>query len=144
MVTLCNGDPPDTIKEEIERDFREKFAGETNAGRMMLTFSPDRQHAAVVQPLKVEDFGNRYEALASRCRQQIFTSFRANENLFGIPTAQGFNSEEYAEAFKLFNRTQIQPAQQRIADAFDRICGQQGVLTITPFSLEDARTTIVQ
>lgn len=144
MVTLCNGNPPDTIKEKIERDFREKFAGETNAGRMMLTFSPDRQHAAVVQPLKVEDFGNRYEALASRCRQQIFTSFRANENLFGIPTAQGFNSEEYAEAFKLFNRTQIQPAQQRIADAFDRICGQQGVLTIIPFSLEDAGATIVQ
>ena len=145
FIELCNGAPTsDEVKDEVERNFNEKFAGENNAGRMILGFSPDRQHSAVIHELKTDDFGNRYDALAARCRQQIFTSFRANENLFGIPTAQGFNSEEYAEAFKLFNRTQILPAQKRIADAFDRICGQQGVLTITPFSLEDAGATIVQ
>ena len=145
FIQLCNGVPTsDDVKEEIERDFTEKFTGGENAGRVILSFSPDRQHSAVIQELKTEDFGSRYDALAKRCRQQIFTSFRANGNLFGIPTeSNGFNAEEYQQAFDLFNRTQIQPVQARIADAFDRICGAQGVLTIEPFTLEGA-TNIVE
>lgn len=137
FVQMCNGVPVmDEQKREIERDFTDKFTGEENAGRVVMSFAPDRQHAAVITELKTDDFGNRYDALAKRCRQQIFTSFRANGNLFGIPTeSNGFNSEEYAAAFDLFNRTQIVPVQQRIADAFDRICGAQGVLVIEPFTI---------
>lgn len=137
FIQMCNGVPTDpNLKKEIERDVQEKFTGEDNAGRFIMSFAPDRQHSAILQEMKTDDFGNRYDALAKRCRQQIFTSFRANANLFGIPTeSNGFNAEEYKQAFDLFNRTQIQPVQARIADAFDRICGAVGVLTITPFSL---------
>ena len=144
FVQMCNGVPLDPkLKEEIEKDFMDKFGGETNAGRVVMSFSPDRQHAAVITELKTDDFGQRYDALAKRCRQQIFTSFRANPNLFGIPTeSNGFNAEEYKQAFDLFNRTQIQPAQQRIADAFDRICGAPGVLTIIPFSLDGGTANV--
>lgn len=140
FIQLCNGVPPTPdLKKEIERDFQEKFAGKDNAGRVILSFSPDRQHSAVIQELHTEDFGARYDALAKRSRQQIFTSFRANPNLFGIPTESlGFSAEEYQQAFNLFNRTQIVPVQGRIADAFERICGQKGVLTIQPFNLVTA------
>lgn len=146
FIQLCNGVPPTPeLKEEVERDFQEKFTGKDNAGRVVLSFSPDRQHSAIIQELHTEDFGARYEALAKRSRQQIFTSFRANPNLFGIPTDNlGFSSEEYAEAFNLFNRTQIQPVQARIADAFDRICGVPGVLTIQPFNIAGDRAQTVE
>ena len=146
MIQFCNGIPSDKVKEEIERDLTEKFGGEYNAGRMFTSYSPDRLHSAIVTPIKTEDFGNRYDALAKRCRQQIFTSFRANPNLFGIPTeSNGFNAEEYAEAFKLFNRTQIQPVQKRITEAFAKILGpDDGTLTIVPFSMEEARVRIVE
>lgn len=145
MIEFCNGNPSDKVKEEIERNLNEKHGGETNAGRMFISYSPDRLHSAIITPFKIEDFGNRYDALAKRCRQQIFTSFRANPNLFGIPTeSNGFNAEEYAEAFKLFNRTQIQPVQKRIAEAFAKVLGPEGgTLTIVPFSMEEARTRIV-
>lgn len=137
FIQLCNGVPVPEVQDEVERDFIEKFTGGENAGRVILSFSPDRQHSAIIQELKADDFGSHYDALAKRCRQQIFTSFRANPNLFGIPTENlGFSSEEYAAAFDLFNRTQIQPVQSRIADAFDRICGAPGVLTIEPFTLD--------
>jgi len=86
----------------------------------------------------VENFGERYEALSKHIRQQIFTAFRANPNLFGIPTENlGFSQEEYQSAFKLYNRTMVRPIQRKICDAFDYIFGQPGMLTITPFSLED-------
>ena len=146
FIQLCNGVPLDPEeKAQVERDFTEKFTGKDNAGRVMLSFSPDRQHSAIVQELHTEDFGARYEALAKRTRQQIFTSFRANPNLFGIPTDNlGFNAEEYQQAFDLFNRTQIQPVQARIVDAFERICGQPGVLSIQPFTLTSGGANTVQ
>lgn len=138
FIQLCNGVPPsDEVKQEIIDDLNEMYAGKDNAGRMMVSFSPDRQHSAVIQELKSDDFGAQYDALAKRSRQQIFTSFRANPNLFGIPTdSLGFSSEEYESAFNLFNRTQIVPVQGRIVDAFERICSpQKNVLAIQPFSL---------
>lgn len=146
FIQLCNGVPPsDDIKQQVVDELMEMYAGKDNAGRMMVSFSPDRLHAAIVQELHTEDFGSRYEALAKRSRQQIFTSFRANPNLFGIPTdSLGFSSEEYESAFNLFNRTQIVPVQGRIIDAFERICGVPGVLTIRPFNLAGDRVTTTE
>ena len=137
FIQLCNGVPQsDDVRQEIIDDLNEMYAGKDNAGRMMVSFSPDRQHSAVIQELKADDFGTQFQELAKRSRQQIFTSFRANPNLFGIPTdSLGFSSEEYESAFNLFNRTQIVPVQGRIADAFERVCGAPGVFQIQPFSL---------
>ena len=146
FIQLCNGVPPTPeLKDEIERDFMEKFSGKDNAGRVILSFSPDRQHSAIIQELHTEDFSARYDALAKRSRQEIFTSFRANPNLFGIPTESlGFSAEEYDQAFNLFNRTQIRPVQARIVDAFERVCGQRGVITIAPFSIAEGVANDVQ
>jgi hypothetical protein len=97
--------------------------------------------------MQVSDFGDKYQSLEKSARQRIFTAFKANPNLFGIPTESlGFSSEEYESAFRLFNRTQIRPIQRKIADAYDKIYGQKGVLTIVPFSMdeESATDTIVK
>lgn len=139
MISFNNGIPSDDVKQEIERTVVEKFSGKKNAGRILLAWNDGVQNRATIQQMSVSDFGQKYESLAKRSRQQIFTAFRANPNLFGIPTESlGFSEEEYAQAFKLYNRTSVRPVQRRITDAFDYIFGAQGVLTITPFSLETA------
>lgn len=143
IVNMNNGVPEDAEKAEIERGLQEKFAGHSNAGRIMVSFNPDKENAATFEVPKVEDFGDRYDALAKRSRQAIFTAFRANPNLFGIPTESlGFSSEEYESAFKLFNRTQIRPMQRKILDAFSKIYGTAAI-TIVPFSLEGSTETNV-
>lgn len=147
FIQLCNGVPPsDEIKQQVVDELMEMYAGKDNAGRMMISFSPDRLHAAIVQELHTEDFGSRYEALAKRSRQQIFTSFRAHPSLFGIPSENSLigNTEDYQSVFNLFNRTQIIPVQGRIIDAFERICGVPGVLTIRPFNLAGDRVTTTE
>ena len=86
----------------------------------------------------MDDFADRYEALHKRSREQIFTAFRATPNLFGLMTeTTGFNEQEFAEAFKLYNRTVVKPIQKVIVDAFDKIFGVDGSITITPFNLEN-------
>lgn len=139
IVNFNNGDPgDDEIKSQITEEFNSKFCGAANGGRVMLSWNPNKESATDIQEFKVEDFGERYRALSEHSRQQIFTAFRANPNLFGIPTeGNGFANEQYEESYRLYNRTQIRPVQRMIGDAYDRIYGMQGMLTIRPFSLND-------
>ena len=139
IVNFNNGVPTDEIKEEIEKTFTEKFSGHGNAGRIMFSWNDDRAHATTFEIPKTDDFGAKYEALEKSTRQQIFTAFRANPNLFGIPTENlGFSQEEYESAFKLYNRTCVKPIQRRICEAYEKIYGLPDVLTIQPFTLEAA------
>ena len=135
IVNFNNGQPTDDMKEEIERDFDEKFTGSGNAGRVMFSWNKSKDNATTFEVPPVTDFGEKYKALAENSRQKIFTAFRAYPNLFGLSTSTGFNIEEFEQAFKLYNRTAVRPVQRKIADAYDRIYGLPGVLTITPFSL---------
>ncbi len=137
IINFNNGIPDDDVKEQIEREFTEKFCGASNGGRTAFSWNPNKESATDIVEFDVKDFGERYKSLSDHSRQQIFTAFRANPNLFGIPTdGNGFANEQYAESFKLYNRTQIKPVQRMIADAYDKIYGQPKVLTIVPFSMD--------
>ena len=137
IINFNNGIPDDDVKEQIEREFTEKFCGASNGGRTAFSWNPNKESATDIVEFEVKDFGERYKALSDRSRQQIFTAFRANPNLFGIPTeGNGFANEQYAESFKLYNRTQIKPVQTMIKDAYSKIYGQPKVLTIVPFSMD--------
>ena len=148
IVNFNNGRPASAeIMEEIEDNFCEKFSGHQNAGRIAFSWNENRASATTIDQVQVQDFGEKYKSLENTARQRIFTAFRANPNLFGIPTESlGFSQEEYESAFRLFNRTHVRPIQRRIADAYDTIYGQKGVLTIVPFSMdeESATDTIVK
>lgn len=145
VINFNNGQPDEEIQAEIEKNFTEKFSGHQNAGRIAFCWNDNKEGAVTLEKIDVEDFGEKYKSLEANSRQKIFTAFRANPNLFGIPTESlGFSSEEYESAFKLFNRTMIKPVQKRIADAYDRIYGNKGVLTIEPFSLEANNEQIVK
>ena len=137
IINFNNGDPGQEIKSEIERGFNEKFCGASNGGRVAFSWNPNKESATDIVEFKMEDFGERYKALSQHSRTQIFTSFRAIPLLFGLTSEAntGFSTDEFEQSFKLYNRTQIQPVQRMICDAYDKIYGQRGVLTIRPFSL---------
>lgn len=136
VVNFNNGVPPDEIKKQIEKAFTEKFSGQQNAGRIMFSWNPDKESQTTVQAPQTRDYGEKYNTLASRSRQQIFTAFRANPNLFGIPTDNnGFSNEEYTESFSLYNKTQVRPVQDRIVKAVGIVLGNPAALSIMPFTL---------
>lgn len=137
IINFNNGDPSDEIKREIEDEFNEKFSGHQNAGRVIFCWNKDRTSATTISDFKTEDFGAKYEALSTHSRQQIYSAFRAQPLLFGMNSdvSTGFSTDEFEQTFKLYNRTQIRPIQRTIADAFDKIYGAKGVLTIKPFTL---------
>lgn len=138
IINFNNGDPGDEIKEEIVSDLEEKFSGYQNGKRFMVSFNKDRMSAVTIDAIKTDDFSERYKALEESSRRQIFAAFRAQPLLFGLNSdvSTGFSTDEFEQSFKLYNRTQIRPVQRLIADAFNKIYGSKGVLTIKPFSLE--------
>ena len=138
IVNFNNGVPTDQMKEEIEQDFSDKFCGTGNAGRVLFSWNPNKESATTVETPNITDFGDKYNALATHSRQQIFTSFRAIPLIFGMTAESntGFSTDEFEQSFKLYNRTVVRPVQRMIADAYDRIYGQKGVLSIKPFTLD--------
>ena len=136
IINFNNGTPTDQMKEQIEADLEEKFSGPSNAARFLISFNTNKESATTFEVPQITDFGEKYKALADTCRERIFNSFRAYQNIFGLSTATGFSIEEFESAFKLYNRTMVRPVQRQIADAYDKIYGQKGVLNIKPFTLD--------
>lgn len=145
IINFLNGIPTDEVKAEIEKNVNEKFCGASNAGRVLINFANGKDNATTLQKLDTTDFGEKYKAAAERAKSQIFTAFRAIPQLFAdMSAATGFNSQEFTESFKVFNRTVCKPIQQTICDSIDRIFGTGNSVNITPFSLEDDAEDVVE
>ncbi len=136
LVNFNNGTPDDKVKAQIERDMNEKFSGAENAGRIMLSFNENVTNRTTVERLSADGFDERYKALASWTREQIFISFKAQPILFGLTseTNTGFSTTEFGDLFRLYNKTMISPRQDMLRRAFGKIYGSD-VLTISPFTI---------
>lgn len=135
LINMNNGIPSEEEADEIESNLIEKFTGSGNGGRLVLNFASDKEHSAELQKLETDDAGEKYKSLIERTRSELFTAFRATPNLFGLPTATGFSTEEYMEAFKLYNRTAVRPIQSILVKSINYLIGKK--ITIEPFSLDD-------
>ena len=136
LFNFNNGVPTDEVKEEIENNLNEKFAGAENAGRIMISFNDNKEHQTEPHKLDADDFADRYDALQKRTREQIFVAFRATPVLFGLVTENnGFSTNEYRDSYKLFNKTVIEPLQKDIVKVFDKIFGVKNSISITPFEI---------
>ena len=145
IINFNNGEASDEVKKEIESDFTEKFGGVKNGGRIAFSWNPNKESQTEIQEFEVKDFGERYKSLATWVRQQIFASFRAIPLLFGLTSEAntGFSTDEFEQSYKLYARTMIRPVQRQICDAYDKIFGKAGVMTITPFSIAGETETEV-
>lgn len=144
IINLNNGQPTEEEADQIETDIVEKLVGSENAGRFVLSFNNGKDNATTIERLDTDDFDKRYDSLAKKTQQQIFTAWGCQPNLFGCASegATGFNSEEYESAFKLFNRTKIRPIQMLMIDAFDYALGRKGTLVIDPFDWNNNETNV--
>ena len=142
VISFNNGIPTDEQKKEIEKNIDEKFGGSENACRFLLIFNDSKDNATTVERLSTDDFDKRYESLAKRSREQIFIAFRAIPSLFGLMTeSTGFNSQEFAESFKLFQKTVVRPIQTKITSGLAKLFGAD-VMEIDPFNLNESEKNV--
>lgn len=141
IINFNNGRPSDEIQEEIEMEVYDKFCGVENSGRPMLSFNNNKESETTVTKIDADSFADKYNALTARTKQEIFTSFRCSPILFGIDQEKtGFNANEYASAFRLFNKTVVEPFQNKIKSAFDKIFNVKNSIEINPFTINFDKT----
>lgn len=141
IINFNNGVPDEHQQEEIERKLMEKFSGKENAGRILISYNDSKDNAAEIVRLNTDDFADRYNNLAKRCREQLFIAFRAVPVLFGLMTENnGFSREEFLQAFELYNKTTIQPIQRIMIEVFDEITGVNNSFSFLPFEINDKET----
>lgn len=138
IISFNNGEPEESIQEEIERKINNKFTSAENAGKPMIVFNNGKENAVTVERIQDDTFDKKYEALRSSTYKEIFVSFRAIPQLFGytLDSGTGFNSQEFQEAFLLYNQTTVIPIQKDITRIFNKIFQTENSVTFIPFELE--------
>lgn len=120
LVSLNNGVPDDETRKEIQDAFESRYTGASNAGRIMLSFSQDRDHSPEVHQFTTDDFFSHFSALKDYSYENLFATFRCTPALIGIHTneSSGALSEvEYESVYKLFQEFTVKP----IEDVIDEI-----------------------
>ena len=122
---------PDEQKELIEKGIKEKFCGVENAGTFMIYFNNTAEKLNVTK-VDTDDSHEVFNSIRLAAKNNIFVSAHATPNLFGDPTSTtGFNSQEYDEAFKLYDKMTIKPALKVITNAFNTIFNLDNALEFT-------------
>lgn len=114
VINLNSGIVSEEEMEEIEERFNEKFLGTQNAGKIILSFNNDAEHATTIERLADESYDTKYQTLSESVKNDIYTAFKINPILLGYNTVSGFNKQEFSEAFTLYQKTVIQPIQQQL------------------------------
>ena len=139
VFNFANGIPDDQTKSEIEKNIQEKFCGSSNAGRVLLNFSDGKDNGLTLQKMDIVNYAEKYNTTDERSTKKIYESFGASPVIFGVEkdtNTTGFNSEDYEQAFKLYNRLRVKPLQKKIVAMFDKIYGVENTITIEPFTID--------
>ena len=139
VISFNNGEPDEDTKARIEKDVKEKFCGTDNAGSFLLLFNDSKDNACEIAKIQDDKFDEKYQSLAKYVKEDIFISFRATPELFGLSVeGNGFSREEYLQAFALYNKTVVVPLQKDVERAF-RSFGF--VIKFKTFNLDDTSKT---
>lgn len=115
IINMNNGVVSTEEMEEIEEKFNEKFLGTQNAGKIILSFNNDAEHATTIERLVDESYDAKYQTLSESVKNDIYTAFKINPCLLGYnSTNGGFSKIEFSESYTLYQQTVIAPIQQQL------------------------------
>ena len=124
MVNFSNGIPTAEERHQIEQSLTDKFTGQNNAGKFILTFSDDKTRTPEVQAITPSDLDKQYLALQELLTSNILSGHRVtSKTLMGIDTANGFssNTDEIINAANFYLNTVVKPFQDQIVKQLRKI-----------------------
>ncbi len=111
MIQFFEGEPTDEKKKEIEKRFKQKFAGTENAGNFILVFGKDKEKRVQIDDLSGSDLDKQFVELNKTCQQEIFSGHLVTSPmLFGIKTeGQLGGATELKTSYEIFQSTYSKP-----------------------------------
>ena len=124
MINFSNGIPTQEERFQIEQSITEKFTGQNNAGKFVLTFSDDKTRTPEVTPISPADLDKSYIALQELLTQNILSGHRVTSPmLMGIKsdTGLGNNADELNSAANFYLNTTIKGFQDTLVKQLRKI-----------------------
>ena len=124
VISFANGIPTAEERNQIERSLTEKFTGQNNAGKFILTFSDDKTRTPEIQAITPDSLDKQYLALQELLTSNILSGHRVtSKTLMGIDTANGFssNTDEIINAANFYLNTVIKPFQDQLVKQLRKI-----------------------
>ena len=116
MLSFNNGIPTEEEQRKIERQVKDKFSGEKNAGKFIINFNNDPAKAPTVIDLSASDLDKQFDMLNKTIQQEIFSGHRiTSASLFGIAQEGALGGRtEMRDAYEIFQNTYVSGKQQFI------------------------------
>jgi hypothetical protein len=116
MLSFNNGIPTEEEQRKIERQVKDKFSGEKNAGKFIINFNNDPAKAPTVIDLSASDLDKQFDMLNKTIQQEIFSGHRiTSASLFGISQEGALGARnEMRTAYEIFQNTYVTGKQQFI------------------------------
>ena len=124
LINFNNGVPDESAQTLIENKIVSKFQGTSSAGKLIIAFNDSKESQADITPVQISDAHNQYEFISGEAQSKIMMSHRiVSPMLLGIKDNSGFgnNAEELKNASILMQNIVINPFQEILIDAFDKI-----------------------
>jgi hypothetical protein len=130
LINFNNGVPDEPTQRLIEQKLNNKFSSPINTGKLMVAFNDSKESQAEITPIQISDAHNQYEFISKESQSKIMMSHRiVSPMLLGIKDSTGFgnNAEELKNASILMQNIVINPFQETLIDAFDKILAYNGI-----------------
>ena len=124
LINFNNGIPDEEQQQLVESKIVSKFQGTSSAGKLIIAFNDSKESQADITPVQISDAHNQYEFISNESQSKIMMSHRiVSPMLLGIKDNSGFgnNAEELKNASILMQNIVINPFQELLTDAFDKI-----------------------
>ena len=125
MISFANGVPTQEERFQIESSLADKFSGEKNAGKFILTFSDDKTRTPEITAISPSDLDKQYLALQELLVSNILTGHRVTSPiLMGIRDSGGGlgnNADELNSAANYFINTVCKGYQSHIIKTLRKI-----------------------
>jgi hypothetical protein len=124
VISFANGIPTQEERMQIEQSLTDKFTGQNNAGKFILTFSDDKTRTPEIQAITPDSLDKQYLALQELLTANICSGHRiTSKTLVGIDSKNGFssNTDELINAADFYRQTVIRPFQIQLIKQLRKI-----------------------
>ena len=125
----------DEQKQAIEDGIRTKFCGGADAESNFMIYYGDDNQTLDVKKIESDDNPEKYSKMLEVSKEAILTSLRISPLLLGIPQSTSWSTQEFADSFRLFDRTVAKPVRKIIEDAINTAIGIKNGVKIIPFTI---------
>jgi hypothetical protein len=135
-------------RDQVVKGLKQSFGGTGNSGKVMVTFSNDKDSAPEIKPVEVSSVDKQFTVLADQIQSKIVTGHRVTTSeLFGINIPGKLGSADFPTQVEAFNKFVIRPSQIIVEEMINKLFYINGLnldFKIIPLELDSIKSNQTQ